>query len=381
MQADTSLTRKHQGSGLGLSISRELVRRMGGDIRLQSEEGKGTEITFQIPVTLGSISQTGRAGPPRSDSMTWSFATRRLDLPSTAHIPPIETVALYTPNLQTFELLSSVFSHLGLSVINTEQNPMTGNTVDHDAVFVGMESFELMPALCLKLLGEGKRPCLVLYSEKERGPLFKAVSEADNVILIRRPLAIHRLTSCLKDPSKYMGGHTLPRRVSSPRDEFEKLSLTSERKIAAKASVAGKTARFESTSKDVVHDEKVPMPKPKKVLMVEDNEVNGKMGMKLLSLAGYLSDLAEDGLVALEMLQDPLKKYHVVLMDCQVFPWMVIVAHDQQMPVMDGLECTRRIRALEKSGVLQGHLPIIALTANAGGRVLFLAFVDNCSGG
>ena len=50
------------------------------------------------------------------------------------------------------------------------------------------------------------------------------------------------------------------------------------------------------------------------------------------------------------------------------------------MPVMDGLECTRRIRALEKSGVLQGHLPIIALTANAGGRILFLAFVDNCSG-
>jgi CheY-like chemotaxis protein len=35
---------------------------------------------------------------------------------------------------------------------------------------------------------------------------------------------------------------------------------------------------------------------------------------------------------------------------------------------MDGLECTKRIRAFEKSGVLQGHLPIIALTANAGGE-------------
>lgn len=318
VQADTSLTRKHQGSGLGLSISRELVRRMGGDIRLQSEEGKGTEITFQFPVTLGNKSQIIRAGPTRSDSMTWSIPARLRDVPSPTQMKSIETIALYTQNPRTFEHLTSVFADMGISVVNTDQDPMNANTVDHDAVFVGMEIFELIPALCLKLLGDEKKPCLVLYREKERGPFFKSVAEADNVILIRRPLAIHRLTSCLKDPSKYMGGHTLPHRVSSPRNDFEKLSLTTERKIAAKAAVAGKTARFESTSHTIVEDHEVPIPKPKRVLMVEDNEVNGKMGLKLLSIAGYVSDLAEDGLVALEMLQDPLNKYDVVLMDCQV---------------------------------------------------------------
>jgi CheY-like chemotaxis protein len=202
---------------------------------------------------------------------------------------------------------------------------MNADTPDHNAIFMGMEIFELIPALCLKVLGQDKKPCLVLYSEKERGPFFKAVSEADNVILIRRPLAIHRLISCLKDPSNYMGGHSLPRRESSPRNDFERLSLTTERKIAAKAAaIGGKTARFESTSGTTrminVDDHNVTIipPRPKKVLMVEDNEVNGRMGMKLLSIAGYLSDLAEDGLVALEMLQDPLNKYDVVLMDCQV---------------------------------------------------------------
>jgi Histidine kinase-, DNA gyrase B-, and HSP90-like ATPase len=319
VQADTSLTRKHQGSGLGLSISRELVRRMGGDIRLNSEEGKGTEITVEIPVTLGNIAQTTRPGPPRSDSMTWSIPNRRQDIPSAAQIQPIETIALYTQNIQTFEYLSYVFSLLGVTVTNTDQNPLNVDHGSYDAVFMGMEIFELIPALRLKLLGEGKRPCLVLYSEKQRGPFFKAISEADNVILIRRPLAVHRLSSCLKDPSKYIGGHSLPQRFSSPRNDFEKLSLTTERKIAAKADVTGKTARFESGSA-IVDDHKVPTPKPKKVLMVEDNEVNGKMGLKLLSLAGYVGELAEDGAVALEMIQDPSKKYDIVLMDCQVSP-------------------------------------------------------------
>ena len=319
VQADTSLTRRHQGSGLGLSISRELVRRMGGDIRLKSEEGKGTEITFEIPVTLGNKAHTTRPAPPRSDSLTWSIPTRRTDNPSPAQIQPIQTIALYTPNPQTFEHLSHVFSVLGVSVMNTDQNPINVEKVSYDAVFVGIEIFELIPALNFKLLGEDKRPCLVLYSEKQRSPFFKAISEADNVILIRRPLAIHRLTSCLKDPSKYIGGHSLPQRLPSPRHDFEKLSLTTERQIAAKAAVPGKTARFESGS-TVVDDHKVPMPKPKKVLMVEDNEVNGKMGLKLLSIAGYVGELAEDGAVALEMIQDPLNKYDIVLMDCQVTP-------------------------------------------------------------
>jgi CheY-like chemotaxis protein len=45
------------------------------------------------------------------------------------------------------------------------------------------------------------------------------------------------------------------------------------------------------------------------------------------------------------------------------------------MPVMDGLECTRRIRKLEKSGERPEHLPIIALTANAGGKFYFLDYM------
>ena len=54
--------------------------------------------------------------------------------------------------------------------------------------------------------------------------------------------------------------------------------------------------------------------------MVEDNEVNGRMGLKLLSIAGYSTELAEDGAVALEMITKPGVKYDIVLMNCQVHP-------------------------------------------------------------
>jgi CheY-like chemotaxis protein len=47
------------------------------------------------------------------------------------------------------------------------------------------------------------------------------------------------------------------------------------------------------------------------------------------------------------------------------------------MPVMDGIECTRRIREMEKDGTLTGHLPVIALTANAAGIIYHIPRTDN----
>jgi hypothetical protein len=62
----------------------------------------------------------------------------------------------------------------------------------------------------------------------------------------------------------------------------------------------------------------VQMPEKQRVLMVEDNEINGKMALKLLSIAGYDPELAVDGAVALEKITAPDNHYDVILMDCQV---------------------------------------------------------------
>jgi CheY-like chemotaxis protein len=86
------------------------------------------------------------------------------------------------------------------------------------------------------------------------------------------------------------------------------------------------------------------------VLLVEDNPVNQEVAAAMLDSLGCRVTRAADGAEALECLEEDA--FDVVLMDCQ-------------MPVMDGLEATRRIRALEQATGDPEHTPIVALTAHA----------------
>lgn len=89
---------------------------------------------------------------------------------------------------------------------------------------------------------------------------------------------------------------------------------------------------------------------PLHLLLVEDNKINQLFMTELLRQIGCECDTVDDGQQACQAVQQ--RAYDLVLMDCQ-------------MPVMDGFEATRTIRQMEDEGVLAGHLPIVAVTANA----------------
>ena len=89
----------------------------------------------------------------------------------------------------------------------------------------------------------------------------------------------------------------------------------------------------------------------KKILIVEDNEMNREIATEILSAEGFIIDSADDGTVAVEMMRDAESdKYDLVLMDIQ-------------MPIMDGYEATRQIRGMNSH--IAKNIPIIAMTANA----------------
>lgn len=108
-------------------------------------------------------------------------------------------------------------------------------------------------------------------------------------------------------------------------------------------------------------DAQEPVKEPLKILIVEDNLVNQRVLQKQLRNNGCITHVANHGGEALDKLRESTfwttPAPEAIKLD--------VVLMDQEMPVMDGLTCTKRIREWEREGKLGVHVPIIAVTANA----------------
>ncbi|RPD69358.1 hypothetical protein L226DRAFT_539870 [Lentinus tigrinus ALCF2SS1-7] len=337
-QADTSHTRPHQGTGLGLSIVKHLVQRMSGTVDVESVEGEGATFIVQLPVTLPSRSPS----PTEQHDSPPQAATKRL------------RVVYRNPRSQ--EQYLRLWSQYGYKT--SSGSPLSSAeelAKDVDTIWTDAETVSQSSSL-RGLIGSPQSipvTMFIVHSDgRDLSPLEPELNEGKNVVLVKRPVIMHTVMEWIESPGERMGAH-----IKASKVRFALPPDDSETSFASSSSLKEKEPLRLDRDGD---REDIPMSPVKstaaekgrerpRVLLVEDNLVNQRLGCRLLEKLGYDVTTANDGQQAIAAVR---QSYFVCcLMDCQ-------------MPILDGFQATKRIRELEQSGELPDHLPILALTAN-----------------
>ena len=300
-QADHSTTRKYGGTGLGLSISSSLIALMGGRIWLESQVDVGTVFHFTArfsPVVGGGVEERSQAA-----------------------------------------------ALLGLPALVVDDHRLTGQVLAKALASQGLvASYADSPAsadrLMRQFLAEFNGPIVLIVDQLMPGvDALELMARLTELAGDRRVVTV-LLTSTLQPLDE-------PRLSAGRMDLFlQKPVLASE---LCQALVRGLSA--ESTQERETGQTVPPPPAAAstklRILLAEDGAVNQAVFLGLLAQRGHEVTCVEDGAAALEAWQE--FAYDAIFMDVQ-------------MPLLDGLEATRRIRQLESPGQ---HIPIVAITAAA----------------
>ncbi len=311
-QADTSTTRMHGGTGLGLVICKRIVELMNGKIGVKSELGRGSVFWFQVPLlkALGDVAETRRDlnGLRILIQTSETALLRRLSGYFGAwgiHSLPTTTVAETLAQLRS---TASMGERWAYDVVLIDLQNLRGNSV---ALLRNLMREPTLDRVRMLALVGAEEPSAELRNEPR-------------VALLARQFAEGQLRETLQ---KLLG-------ISDAHESQAAL---------AHAQIAPPEVDILTPSR------KAAPPLKAHVLLVEDNPVNAQVAQRLLSLMGVNVTVAEHGKAALERLEH--QHYDAILMDCQ-------------MPIMDGYTTTRALRARESEKRL-ARTPIIAMTANA----------------
>ena len=287
-----------QGTGLGMAISKNIIDMMGGRIEVKSKEHVGTEITVDFDFKV--VNRQKKAEIP--DGLKKLKGLRALavddDLNSCVSISKM----LKSISMRSEWCSSGREAVFRAQAAHSESDDFSVYIIDW--MMPDMNGIETARRIRSVV---GDFVPIIIITAYDWADIEKEAYEAGVSAFVNKPLFMSDLQKTLI-------------RCCSPE-------------------AAGPSA------------EEKPDYSGKKILLVEDNEMNREIACEILEEYGFELDTAEDGTVAVEKMENAKAgQYDVILMDIQ-------------MPIMDGYEAARRIRALPDKAV--ANIPIIAMTANA----------------
>lgn len=296
-RADDHRTTKVQGTGLGMAIARNIVNLMNGDIQVESAPNKGTKITVTVYLKL-------QENEKEQEKELLDLSVLVVDDDKTCCESTVAT-------LQEIGIAGEWVLTGKEAVERCAARHKTGR--DYFTVILDWKMPEMDGIATARKIRErvGEDVTIIILTSFDFSEIEEEARAAGVNAFMAKPLFRSRLTATLRQ-------FTSGKKEENARNYLEDF---------AKENYAGK-----------------------RILLVEDNELNREIATEIIGMTGVTIDSAENGKIAVEkVMEAPEKWYDLIFMDIQ-------------MPVMNGYEATAAIRALAGS---RGKVPIIAMTANA----------------
>ena len=296
-RADDHRTTKVQGTGLGMAITRNIVNLMNGDIQVESAPNKGTKITVTVYLKL-------QEDEKEQEKELFDLPVLVVDDDQTCCESTVET-------LREIGIAGEWVLTGKEAVERCAARRKTGR--DYFAVILDWKMPEMDGIATARRIREcvGEDVTIIILTSFEFSEIEEEARAAGVDAFMAKPLFRSRLTATLRQ-------FTSGKKEKNARNYLEDF---------AKTDYTGK-----------------------RLLLVEDNDLNREIATEILGMTGVTVETAENGKIAVEKVAAaPENWYSLVLMDIQ-------------MPVMNGYEATAAIRSLPGS---RGKVPIIAMTANA----------------